>query len=77
MLIFLIAVERGLARIKAERKNGVDKYEKKAFLKQVDRNFRSFKDTQVRYVDGDRPLPDVSKDVDRIIDLFLSERMDF
>lgn len=73
VLVFLVSVEKGLARIREERAEQIDHYEKEDFLTHVDRIFRSFKDPQIRYIDAERPLKEVGAEVDRIIDLFLSE----
>lgn len=72
-LVFLVSVEKGLARIRKERPEQIDHYEKEDFLDHVDRVFRSLKDPQIRHVDSEKPLNEVSANVDRIIDLFLAE----
>ena len=74
VLIFLVAVEKGLTRIKAVRENGTDHYEREAFLRKVDAIFRSFKDQQIRYIDSERSLLEVHREVVRMIDEMLAER---
>jgi len=73
VLIFLVPVEKGILRIMADRENGVDHYEKDAFLRKVDAIFRSFKDPWIRFMDGERSLPEVSQEVASLIDHFLTE----
>lgn len=74
VFIFIVSVEKGLERIRAVRAGGGDRYEKGVFLKKVDQIFRSLKDPQIRYIDGERPVKEVSREVDQIIDLFLAQR---
>lgn len=75
VLIFLVSVEKALSRIRAVRENGTDNYEKETFLRKVDKIFRSFKDPQIRYINGERPLLQVNQDVKVFIENLISEYM--
>lgn len=74
VLIFLVRVEKALSRIRAGRENGTDNYERETFLVKVDKIFRSFKDSQIRYINGERPLLLVNQEVKGLIDAFLGAR---
>lgn len=74
VLIFLIPVEEGLARIRAERKKGTDGYEKESFLRKVDALFRSFKGPCIRFIDSQRPLNEVHEEVRVTVDSLLREK---
>lgn len=73
VLIFLIPVDKAITRIRAVRRNGVDNYEKEAFLIKVDKIFRSFRDPHIRFINGERPLLHVSEEVKDLIDNLISE----
>ena len=74
VLIFLVSVEKGLARIKAVRENGTDHYEKEAFLKKVDAIFRSFRGPEIRFIDAEGPLLEVHGEVAQIIEKLIDKR---
>ena len=74
VLIFLVAVENGLARIKAVRENGTDHYEKEAFLKKVDAIFRSFKGPEIRFIDAEGLLLEVHREVAQTIEKLIDKR---
>ena len=74
VLIFLVSVEEGLARIKAVRENGTDHYEKEAFLGKVDAIFRSFSGPEIRFIDAECTLLEVHREVARIIGEFIDKR---
>ncbi|MGA1794792.1 MAG: dTMP kinase [bacterium] len=74
VLIFLIAVEEGLARIRAERQKGTDGYEKESFLSTVDEIFRSFNGSNIRFIDSQRPLNEVQEEVRVHVDSLLREK---
>ena len=74
VLIFMVAVEKGLERIKAVRVNGTDHYEKEAFLRKVDAIFRSFRGPEIRFIDAEGPLLEVHREVVQIIEKLIPER---
>jgi len=74
VLIFLIPVEEGLARIRAVRQEGTDGYEKESFLRKVDAIFRSFKGPSIRFIDSQRPFDEVQEEVRGTVDSLLREK---
>ena len=74
VLVFLIPVKEGLARIRAKRPKGTDGYEKESFLRKVDEVFRSFKGPNIRFIDSQRPLDEVQEEVRVLVDSLIREK---